>query len=162
MPLRIDPARTPRGALFWVVVGASFALVSFAMPITPIQRYAIALLGAWLCVASAIRYAALRAESRPERSWWIPLRFSGDIGRFKLRPRGDGRRVEVRAGQEVVAEAIATDERDELVLNTDLVADSELDALGAALGQAIEMAAAADEDQPAERRVAGPRSWGRT
>jgi hypothetical protein len=161
MPLRIEPARTLRGALFWAMLGVSFVFVSFLLPITPVQRYASALLGLWLCVASLIRFASLRAEPRAETLLSIPLRFSGDLGRFELRPRGDGRRVEVRAGQEVVAEAIATDERDELVLNTGLVADSDLDAFGAALGQAIEMAAAADEDRPAERHVGGPRNWGR-
>jgi len=39
------------------------------------------------------------------------------------------------------------------------VADSELEEFGTAIGKAIEMAAAADEDRPAERHVAGPASW---
>jgi hypothetical protein len=162
MPLRIDLPQTPRHALLWAVVGFSFVCaVMFLFPIPPAQRYAAALPGAWLCFASAIRYLALHAERPPEAHRSIPLRFSGELGRFELRPRADGRRVEVRAGPEVIAEVVASDEGDELVLNDELVADSELEAFGAALGQAIEMAAVADEDGPVERRVTGPRSWGR-
>jgi hypothetical protein len=69
--------------------------------------------------------------------------------------------VEVRAGAEVVAEAIATDDGDELVVDFDAPEDSELEAFGAAIGQAIEMAAAADADRPDERHIAGPASWRR-
>lgn len=152
-------ARTPRDALFSAVVGVSFVLVMLLMPIPPTQRASAALLGVWLCFASLVRFLSLHVEPRGEARRWIPITFSGELGRFELRPRGDGRRVEVRDGPEVVAEAIATDEGDELVLNVPLVAESELEAFGSAVGQAIEMAAAADEDRPAERHVAGPRSW---
>jgi len=156
-------ARTPRDALFSATVGISFVLVMLLLPIPPAQRAAAALLGVWLAFASLIRFLSLYAEPhvRGEARRWIPISFSGELGRFELRSRGDGRRVEVRAGPEVVAEAIATDEGDELVLNVPMVAEAELEAFGSAVGQAIEMAAAADEDRPAERHVAGPRSWGR-
>lgn len=154
---------TPRHALFLAVLGASFVLVIALLPIWPWPLNSIALLGVWICFASLIRYWALVAEraSPPESRRLIPLAFSGPIGRFRLRPRGDGRRVEVRASAQVVAEVIAADEGDQLVLDPETVADSELEAFGTAIGRAIEMAAAADEDRPTERHVAGPRSWGR-
>ena len=151
-----------RDALIWAVVGVTFALVIVLLPMAPMQRLSAALLGVWLCFASVIRYLSLRADSSRHALRWIPLRFSGDLGRFELRPRGDGRRVEVRAGPEVIAEAIATDEQDVLVFNDPIVDESEVEAFGTALGQAIEMAAAADEDSPDQRTVAGPRNWGRT
>jgi hypothetical protein len=161
MRLHVNPPPTERDALLWALVGVSFVLVIALLPIPPMERSSAALLGVWLCFASVIRYLTLRTKASPEAYRWIPLRFSGELGRFELRPRGDGRRVEVRAGPEVIAEAIATDEQDVLVFNNPDVADSELEAFGTALGQAIEMAAAADEDGPDERHVAGPRSWGR-
>ena len=154
---------TPSHALFRAVGSASLVLVIALLPIPPSQLLPVALLGVWLSFASLIRYVELRAEptSPAETFRSVPFRFSGPIGRFRLRPYGDGRRIEVRAGSQVVAEVIAADEGDEIVLNPETVADSELDAFGAALGQAIEMAAAADEDRPAERHVAGPASWGK-
>jgi len=152
--------RAPRYVLLVAVTASLFVLVMLLSPVQPIQRHAAALLGIWLCVASLIRYVALRAESSRDPIRWIPVRFSGDLGRFELRARGDGRRVEVRAGTEVVAEAIASDDGDELVLDFEAASDSELEAFGAAIGQAIEMVAVADEDRPAERRIAGPASWG--
>ncbi len=155
--------RGVRDRLMSNVVGAmsaaSFVLLSLILPIEPMYRYALALLGAWILFASLIRYAAMRANPSPHGKRWIPLRFTGELGRFRLRPRGDGRRVEVRAGVEVVAEAIASDDGDELVVDFEAVADSELEEFGTAIGKAIEMAAAADEDRPAERHVAGPASW---
>lgn len=140
-----------------------YVAVVLLLPITPMYRYSAALLGAWVVCAGLIRYAALQRE-RPRPAWRrpIPIRFSGSFGRFTLQARGDGRRVEVRAGPAVVAEAIATDERDELVVDLETVDDAELEALGAAIGEAIEMVAVADEDRPTERQIAGPRSWGRT
>ena len=153
--------RAPHYALVVAMTAALYVLVMLLSPVQPMQRHAAALFGIWLCIASLIRYVAMRTESSREPIRWIPLRFSGDLGRFELRPRGDGRRVEVRAGSEVVAEAIASDEGDELVLDFGAVSDSELEAFGAAIGQAIEMVAVADEDSPAERQVAGPASWGK-
>jgi hypothetical protein len=125
-------------------------------------RSAAALIGVWLLFASLTRYAALHRRLRmPTFRRPIPIRFGGNLGRFTLQARGDGRRVEVHAGAEVVAEAVATDERDELVVDLEAVDDAELDAFGSAIGEAIEMVAVADEDRPAERRIAGPRNWGR-
>lgn len=161
MRLRVNLPPTERDAVLWAVVGVAFVLLIALLPIAPTQRLSAALLGVWLCFASVIRYLSLRAESSTQALRWIPLKFSGELGRFELRPRGDGRRVEVRAGPVVVAEAIATDEQDVLVLNNPVVAESELEVFGTALGQAIEMAAAADEDSPDGRSVAGPRNWGR-
>ena len=151
-------------ALIRAVGSASFVLTIALWPIPPSQLLATALLGVWVFFASLIRYVGLHAEptSPAETFRSVPLRFSGPIGRFRLRPYGDGRRIEVRAGSQVVAEVNAADDGDAILLNPETVADSELDAFGAALGQAIEMAAAAEEDRPAERHVAGPASWGRS
>ena len=152
--------REPRYQLLFGVVAGAYVLVTLLLPIEPMHRYAAALLGIWLLFASLIRYVGLRGAASPlARGRWIPLRFTGELGRFQLRPRGDGRRVEVRAGAEVVAEAIATDEGDELLVDFEAPDDSELEAFGTAIGQAIEMAAAADADRPEERHVAGPSSW---
>ena len=153
--------RAPHQALLIALSAALYVLVVLLSPVQPMQRHAAALVGIWLCIASLIRYVALRTESSRKPIRWIPLRFSGDVGRFELRPRGDGRRVEIRAGSEIVAEAIASDDGDELVLDFEAVGDAELEAFGAAIGQAIEMAAAADEDLPAQRQVAGPATWGK-
>ena len=143
---------------------ADLALVAVAM--TPEQftiRYAAALIGVWLLFASLIRYAALqRRIPMPTFPRPIPIRFGGNLGRFTLRALGDGRRVEVRAGADVVAEAVATDEHDELILDLDTVDDTELDALGAAIGQAIDMVAVADGYRPAESEFDDRRTWGRT
>jgi hypothetical protein len=91
-------------------------------------------------------FGARRRALRGLRS--IPLR-TGGFGRFSLHARGDGRHVEVRDGPIVVAEAIAADDRDELVVDFDAVADADLDAYGAAVFGAIEIAAAADEERSA-------------
>ncbi len=158
----VPATMTPRVALFRAVLGASVVMVIALLPFRSSGFYPAALLGVWLCFASLIRYLELIAErsSPRETPRAIPLRFSGPIGRFRLRRRGDGRRVEVRAGSQIVAQVIAADDGDEIVLEPEAVVDSELEAFGAALGQAIEMAAAADEDRPANRHVAGPASWG--
>jgi hypothetical protein len=155
-------ARAKRSTLRAVALATLYIVVVLLMPTAPVIRYAAALVGVWVLFASLIRHAGLHRDL-PMQTFRraIPIRFSGNLGRFTLRSRGDGRRVEVRAGAEVVAEAIATDERDELVVDLETVDDSELDALGAAIGEAIEMVAVADEDRPDERRIAGPRSWGR-
>ena len=153
--------RAPHHSLLVALTAALYVLVMLLSPLQPMQRHAAALFGIWLCIASLIQYAALRTKSSRKPIRWIPLRFSGDLGRFELRPRGDGRRVEIRAGSEIVAEAIASDEGDELVVDLEATSDAELEAFGAAIGQAIAMVAAADEDRPAERQVAGPASWGK-
>jgi hypothetical protein len=109
----------------------------------------VALLGLWLCVASLISYFGMRLQNStttmPHRAP-IPLRFSGPTGRFALRACGDGRKVEIVAGSHIVAEVIAADLGDEIVLHADAVPDHELEELGSAIGQAIDIAATADED----------------
>lgn len=154
--------RAKRSTLRAVAVAVLYVAVLQLIPAASPIRLAAALIGVWIVVASLIRYMALDRE-HPMQVFRraIPIRFSGSLGRFTLRPLGDGRRVEVRAGTEVVAEAIATDERDELVVDLETVDDAELDALGAAIGEAIEMVAAADEEGPDAMRVARLRSWGR-
>jgi hypothetical protein len=141
------------------------ALATFLMaavlliPTASATRYSLVLIGAWLLFAALIRYVALRPQLSPLFRRPIPIRFAGNLGRFTLLSWGDGRRVEVRAGDEVVAEATATDERDELVVDLGTVDDGELDALGAAIGRAIEMVAVADERLATEQRIAGPGTW---
>jgi hypothetical protein len=154
--------RAKRTTVYAVVLATLSMVAALLMPAASSIRFAMALIGVWLLFAATIRYAAIRRGLPiPTFRRPIPIRFGGNLGRFTLRARGDGRRVEVRAGTEVVAEAVATDERDELVVDLEAVDDAELDALGSAIGEAIEMVVVADEDRPAERRIAGPRSWGR-
>jgi hypothetical protein len=146
--------RARRMTLYAIALASLFVVTLLLLPTASTIRYAAALIGVWLLVASLIRYVALhRRLSMPTFRRPIPIRFAGNLGRFTLRPRGDGRRVEVRAGDEVVAEAIATDEQDELVVDLEAVSDAELDALGAAIGKAIEMAAAADEGREIHLRT---------
>ena len=149
-----DSLNRAKRITLYAVALATLAIV--AVLVTPVAftiRYAAALIGVWLLFAALIRYAGLKRRlpmltfRRP-----IPIRFSGSLGRFTLRALGDGRRVEVRAGAEVVAEAVATDERDELIVDLEAVDDAELDDLGAAIGAAIEMVAVADDDRSAEGR----------
>jgi hypothetical protein len=160
--MEADADRLKRVTLCAVALATLSLVAALVIPAGSTIRYAAALIAIWLLVASLIQYMALhRRMSTPTFRRPIPIRFSGNLGRFTLRARGDGRRVEVHAGADVVAEAVATDERDELVVDLEAVDDAELDTLGAAIGQAIEMVAVADEDRPAERRIAGPRNWGR-
>ena len=156
-------ARSSERARDATLIAAALAVLCLAaallLPADPAVRFAAALIGAWLLFAALIRSARFSREAataifrRP-----IPIRFSGQLGRFTLRPRQDGRRVEVRAGGEVVAEAIASDERDELLVDLEGVEDDELDALGVAIGKAIEMAAAADEGREVLQRTAASRT----
>jgi hypothetical protein len=120
------------------------------------ERYAVLLLGTGLIAGALIRHATAHDLRTLEPLRWIPVRFSGGLGRFELHSRGDGRHVEVRSGEAVVAELIATDEGDELVVDFDLAADPDVDAFGAAIGLAIEMVAAADEPIPAKPQPAAP------
>ncbi|MDP9468458.1 MAG: hypothetical protein M3P32_06930 [Chloroflexota bacterium] len=151
-----DSLRRAKRRTLYAVALATVAMVTVLVtPATFTIRDAAALLGVWLLFASLIRYAALRRRLlMPMFRRPIPIRFSGNLGRFTLLVRGDGRRVQVRAGADVVAEAVATDERDELVVDLEEVDDAELDALGAAIGAAIEMVAVADQDRSPERRGA--------
>jgi hypothetical protein len=114
----------------------------------PVVAAVPALLALWLCLASVTLYVALRSrrDGRPAKSFrGIPLLFAGPTGRFALRRRGDGRQVDIIAGSAVVAEVRATDLRDEIDLHLDPVGVDELDDLGSALGQAMDMVVAADE-----------------
>ena len=140
---------------------ATLAVVAFLVtPAPSTVRYAATLIGAWLLFAALIRYAGLKRQlPMPMFRRPIPIRFSGSLGRFTLRALGDGRRVEVRAGADVVAEAVATDEQDELIVDLEAVDDTELDSLGAAIGQAIEMVAVVDEQRQAEQRTVEPQIW---
>lgn len=140
-----------------VVIAVLYVLVVLLLPTVPVNRYVLVLPGLWLLAASLRRYATLGSEPAVVRIRWIPLAFAGDLGRFHVRPRGDGRRVEVRAGSLVVAEALATDNGDELLIDFDAALDSELEAFGTAIGQAIDMVVAADMDRPTERASAWPR-----
>jgi hypothetical protein len=120
------------------------------------ERYAVLLLGTGLIAGALVRQLSFHDLGTLEPLRWIPVRFSGGIGRFELHSRGDGRHVEVRSGTALVAELIATDEGDELVVDFDLAGDPEVDAFGAAIGLAIEMVAAADEAMPAKPQPGGP------
>jgi hypothetical protein len=106
-----------------------------------------ALLGLWLCVSSLIGYAESRRPAigsvEPQRPL-IPIRFDGPLGAFSLRPRGDGRLVQIISSKAVVAEVQASDFRDEIRFLR-IVAPGEAEDFGSALGQAIEMASAAEE-----------------
>jgi hypothetical protein len=151
-------SRAKRMTLYAVALAGLAMVVFLLTPDTFTIRYAAALAGIWLLFASLIRYAGFRRQLlMPMFRRPIPIRFGASLGRFTLRVRGDGRRVEVHAGADVVAEAIATDEQDELVVDLEAVDDAELDDLGAAIGAAIEMVAVADETRYAEvSRAAAP------
>ncbi len=139
-------SRAKRTTLYAVVLATVAMVVVLVSPGPPAIRYAVVLVAIWLLIGSLARYVALRRRlSTPMFRRSIPIRFTGNLGRFTLRTLGDGRRVEVHAGAAVVVEAIATDEQDELVVDLETVDDAELDALGAAIGAAIEMVAVADE-----------------
>lgn len=149
---RERPTVTP---LLRAALGAFVVLLIVLLPSQEpwFLAWGAALLGGWLCVASLLTYLPPRRPRVPRagrdpRRPTIPLRFSGSTGRFVLRVRGDGRRVEVRSGPEIVAEVIAADSGDEIVVYPDIVPDNDLEHLGSAIGQAIEMAEAADGDRP--------------
>jgi hypothetical protein len=131
-----------------LIAAIAIALVG-AMPrglSVPVTQLFGALLGVGLGAIWLVGWARARrpASSSPPRQW-IPIRFSGSLGRFALRRRGDGRHVEiVAAAGQTVAEVVATDEGDEIVLHA-TVAAAELEHFGAALGQAIEIVIEADE-----------------
>jgi hypothetical protein len=141
-----DLSRAKRTTLSAVVAAGIAVAMVMMLPAPSAIRLAAVLVGAWLIIGALIRYLALRRSTpMPLFRRSIPIRFGGSLGRFTLRALGDGRRVEIHAGAAVVAEAIATDERDELVVDLEAVGDADLDALGAAIGAAIEMVAVADE-----------------
>ena len=102
------------------------------------------LLALWLFFGSLLAYAGLHGRSHASRAPFIPLRFSGPMGRLLLRKRGDGRHIEIVSEGVVLAEVKATDLQDEIVLH-EAVPPDELENLGSALGHAIEMVSDADE-----------------
>jgi hypothetical protein len=136
-------------ALGRAVLGAVALLVVGMLPAEATSEVtsAAALLGAWLCVTSLIGYSEARRIASPTMEQprpLIPIRFSGPLGAFSLRPRGDGRLVQILSSKVVVAEVQASDFRDEIrILRT--VTPDVVEDFGSALGQAIEMACAADE-----------------
>lgn len=144
-----------RKLVITLATGVLAVALGFVLREDQTGRYALLFLGTGLVVGGLIRHVGSPATRAPEPLRWIPIHFSGGLGRFELRSHGDGRRVEVRSGQAVVAELIATDERDELVLDFGLADDPEIDAFGVAIGLAIEMVAAADEDLPAKAEPVG-------
>jgi hypothetical protein len=135
---------TTRRATF---VGSVGALLIVLIPVEATAPVVLAgaMLAVWLIVASLVGLAATHGSAR--RPWIaigpIPLRFSGPMGRFRLRKQGDGRVVEIVAEDVVLAEVRATDLRDEINLRQ-AVADDELEDLGSALGQAMDMVHDAD------------------
>ena len=138
------------------------AAVVVGLVVRDTAGYGVLLLGTWLAFGALIRYVAPYDVAAPKPQRRIPIRFSGGLGRFELRSRGDGRRVEVRTREAVVAELIARDEGDELVVDFSLADDPDVDAFGAAIGLAIEMVAAADEDLPPRRELVAPPASART
>jgi hypothetical protein len=135
-----------RGAL----VGAAGILVVANLPAGfPVIAQAGVLLSVWLFVGSlllayAARHSASPQPPRSPRTPSIPLRFSGSMGRFRLRPRGDGRHVEIVSEGVVLAEVKATDLQDQIEFH-EAVPSEDVEDLGSALGQAIELASHADE-----------------
>jgi hypothetical protein len=112
----------------------------------PNLALAVSLVPMWLLFASLIGYAgSLSAQrQRGEGRLFIPLRFSGSTGRFRLRRRGDGRHVQILEADTVVAELRATDMRDEIHFHGAVAPEDSRD-FGSAVGQAIELVSVADE-----------------
>jgi hypothetical protein len=146
-------ARASRRVLMVGVVATACVCLTLLVPMRPEHRYVVLLLATWLVFAAVIRRMRIRGARSPAPARQIPVRFSGDFGRFSVRSLVDGRRVEVRDGDAVVAELVATDDGDHLVIDPGAADDTELEALGTALGRAIEMVVAADEG-PSENDVA--------
>ena len=137
-----DEALALRGAL----VGAAALLLIAILPADSslIAQIGI-LLALWLCFGSVLVYVARhRTRSDPAGAPVIPLRFTGGMGRFALRRRGDGRHVEIVSEGVVLAEVKATDLRDEIQLREPIASD-ELEDLGSAIAQAIDIVSDADE-----------------
>lgn len=137
-----------------VVLAAACTVVGFASTSDRSHWIGLLLLLAWQVAAAASLREPRRASAEGPPNRAIPLRFSGDLGRYSLWPDADGRTVEVRDGKTVVAELVATDEGDTLAVDLEAAGTSEIESLGTALGRAIEMVAAADAYHAAVRRVA--------
>lgn len=142
-----------RRATAQAVLRAALGVVALFV-VTSLETYEpqhialVVLLGAaWLLTSSVVHLVALRLGGwlrSMRRAPTIPLRFTGSMGRFVLRRRERGARVEVHAGMEVVAEVVAGESGDEVrVYDIAAVSESELPELGSAIGQAIEITVAA-------------------
>jgi len=145
-----DPLWRRRAAkpLLRALLGLVALMVIVRLPaVEPLHLVVVTLLATWLCFASVLHQVALwlaRWGWFHARAPRIPLRFDGSTGRFSLRRFDSGRKVVVTDGSEVVAEVIAADAGDEVVVyDTEAVTDAELDELGSAIGQAIEITVAA-------------------
>jgi len=136
-------------ALLRAALGVVALLVVTSLETYEPQHIALVVVlgGAWLLTSSVVHLAAVRLGGwlrSMRRAPTIPLRFTGSMGRFVLRRRERGARVEVHAGMDVVAEVVASDSGDEVrVYDIAAVAEDELAELGSAIGQAIEITVAA-------------------
>jgi hypothetical protein len=145
------------------ILGAVAMLVVGLLPsgATSEVTSAAALLGLWLCVSSLIGYLESRRpadESGEPQRPLIPIRFEGPLGAFSIRPRGDGRLIEIVLSKTVVAEVQASDFRDEIRFVRAITAE-EAEDFGSALGQAIEMACAAEEAHMEWDDHSGRQEW---
>jgi hypothetical protein len=140
-----------RRTLLIAFAGSGLALLAVTQAESaPSHAAATVLLGAWLLSASVILLAHdWRLRRAAAGLPFIPLRFAGSTGRYRLMRSDDGRTVDIVAGRQVVAEVRATDLRDEIDLDPEPILDADLDELGTALGRAIVLAAEADEEQAA-------------
>ncbi|MGH2383939.1 MAG: hypothetical protein ACRDGB_02655 [Candidatus Limnocylindria bacterium] len=135
--------------LFRALVGAAALVVVLRFEAYEPRHLALAtVLGAaWLCTSSLVHYTALRVirwSYAMRRAPTIPLRFAGPTGRFTLRRLDLGTKVEVRAGIDLIAEVTAADDGDEVVVrDVGTITATELSELGSAIGQAMEITAAA-------------------
>ncbi len=137
----------------WIAV--AYIAVALCVPGQPLSALALALPGVWLLAVALLRPdVRVAAATRPPTS--IPLTSTGEIGRFNLRSLGDGRRVEVCLGGVVVAQAIATDAGDQLVVDFEAPDDSEVEHFGSAIWRAISMVTIADEARRAFFESAAP------
>lgn len=136
-----------RDAIFRIAVaiGVTTTIIGFGAwdPIT--VAVPTLLIGVWLGIGAgihAVQLIASRSRAALAAIPSIPLSFSGPTGRFALRRR-DRARIQVVAGDELVAEIVANEQGDELVIY-EVPDDDEsgLIELGSAIGQAIELAAA--------------------
>ncbi len=145
--------RTPADALRSAIAGASAVLAGMVLvPEAAAIGQVGMMLGAWLCLSALVQWRRLRRA--PPRL--IPIAFLGTTGPFRLRVRSRGREVTIHRGWRVVAMASAARWRDRLVVHPDGVEDAELEALGVAIGQAIQVvagdAAVAGAERPTHAR----------
>jgi hypothetical protein len=143
-----------RRALPVLLAAGACGVVGLASLSEPSHRVGLLLLLAWQTVATAILHLNRRAAANRPPVRAIPLHFEGDLGRYSLRSQADGRTVQIRDGATVVAELVATDDGDRLVVDPEAAGGSEVESLGAALGRAIEMVVAADAYRAVVRGIA--------